>query len=91
MRKAGCCAWTSPEIFGEAERAVVAVVVVFVIMAMTACRGTPSSFHEMPVPRRLFLTFVVSGSAVKNTSGYDDPYNGLRTSSVTGHQRHGTV
>ena len=65
MRKAGCCAWTSPEKAGEAARALVAEVAVFVITALAACRGTPSSFHEMPIPLRRFLTFVVSGSAVK--------------------------
>jgi hypothetical protein len=61
----GCCASTTPEKSGEAARALVAEVDVFVITAMTACRGTPSSFHEMPVPRRRFPTFVVSESAVK--------------------------
>jgi hypothetical protein len=64
MRKVVCCAWTSPEKSGEATRPLVTEVAVIVITAITAYRGTPSSFHEMPVPRRRLLTFAVSGSAV---------------------------
>ena len=56
MRMVGCCAWTSPEISGVAARELVVEVGVLVVMAVGACPGMTSSFHELPGPRWGCLT-----------------------------------
>jgi hypothetical protein len=53
MTRAGCSAWTSPEMFGVVARALAVAEAVEVVMEMAGSPGRASSFHEMQVPRQL--------------------------------------
>jgi len=50
MMKAGCSAWTRPEIFEVEARALVVAEAVEVVAVMAGSPGRASSFHEMQVP-----------------------------------------
>jgi len=52
MTKAGCSAWTSPEMFGMVARALVVAEAVKVVMVMEGSPGSVSNFHELQVPRQ---------------------------------------
>jgi hypothetical protein len=53
MTKAGCSAWTRPEIFGVVAQALVVAEVVKGVMLMAGSPGRASSFHEMQVPHQV--------------------------------------
>jgi hypothetical protein len=52
MMKAGCSAWTSPEMFGVVARVLVVAEAVKVVMVRAGSPGRASSFHEIQVPRQ---------------------------------------